>query len=147
MKETIAACRTLLLRDLAAFAGEIRSFPEEGLWEVWGAVHNSAGNLGLHIAGNLRHYVGLGIGQIPYERQRDREFADKGLPKETVLAGLETARQVVSEALEDYSPEQWSAPYPDLSPWQGKTQGEVLLTLLAHLNYHLGQLNYLRRLY
>ncbi len=147
MNETITTCRSLLLRDLATVAREIRDFPEESLWAIRGSVSNSAGNLGLHIAGNLRHYVGLGIGQIPYTRQRDREFADKDLPKETVLNGLETAHQVVSQALDNYSAEQWSAPYPDLSPWQGKTQGEVLLILLAHLNYHLGQLNYLRRLY
>jgi uncharacterized damage-inducible protein DinB len=135
------------LRDLDKFIAEIEAFPtEESLWRTGGDVNNPAGTLALHIAGNLQHFIGANLGATGYVRRRDLEFSMRGVPKSELLAGLQRARAVVEQVLGGLDDAQLTAVFPSDHFGENRSTQHALLHLLAHLSYHLGQLNYLRRL-
>lgn len=135
----------MLLRDLHTLYQEISLCVESELWVTKGDIKNPIGTLGLHIAGNLRHYIGMGIGHTGYIRNRPLEFADRSATRQQILDGLAAAKEEVIAALGTLKDSDLGNPYPDISPWSDKTIGHVLLLLITHLSYHLGQVNYLRR--
>jgi len=137
----------LMKRDLALFIEEIERFPEDKLFDTPDGIANSGGNLGLHLAGNISHYIGTGLGQSGYVRDRDREFAAKDVPRQVICEELYEAAHVMDETLSRLRDDQLKESFPDLKPWGGMSIGFVLGQLLAHLNYHRGQLNYLRRIF
>lgn len=136
----------IILRDLEKFKEEIRLFPDERLWSVQGDIKNSAGNLALHIAGNLKTFIGAVLGNTGYVRQRDKEFSDKNISKEALLAGLDETAAIVKKTLSELTDEQMMQVYPFEKFKEAATTLYVLTHLTAHLNYHLGQVNYLRRI-
>ncbi len=50
---------------------------DEAFWSIPDGVANSAGNLCLHLLGNLNHYVGAKLGETGYVRDRPSEFSSK----------------------------------------------------------------------
>lgn len=137
----------ITLRDLEKFKEEIRLFPDDRLWSVQGDIKNSAGNLALHLTGNLKHFIGAMLGNTGYVRQREKEFFDTNISKEQLLQGLNEAGAVVSQALAAFPEEKLSAIFPIEFAGRQITTFQMLLHLTTHLNYHLGQVNYLRRLH
>ncbi len=134
-------------RDLLRLRNEIAAFrQEEHLWQTAGQVTNAAGNLGLHLVGNLCTYIGKNLGNIPYTRDREAEFAARNVPQEVLLAQIETTRQRVHTALQQVEVQALGRPYPEDVFGTEMTTGFFLLHLLAHLSYHTGQINYLRRI-
>lgn len=132
---------------LELLKNEIEAFPDDkALWFVPAGISNSPGNLALHIAGNLQHFIGSILGKSGYIRQRDLEFSNKGLKKAEVLAELAKARSITILVLDSLSATDKSRDYPE--PFKGKTLcvDDALSHLLAHLAYHTGQVNYLRRM-
>ncbi|MFN0189495.1 MAG: DinB family protein [Bacteroidia bacterium] len=126
---------------------EIEAFPNDAsLWMVPKGVTNSPGNLALHLAGNLQHFVGALLGNTGYVRDRDLEFSLKGQSKDFVLEQIEKAHQVVKTTLSSMTEAQENEIFP--SDFKGKmVKVSVALShLLAHLAYHNGQINYLRRM-
>lgn len=126
---------------------EIESFPNDAsLWMIPKGVSNSPGNLALHLAGNLQHLIGALLGNTGYVRDRDLEFSLKGQSKEYVLEQIEKAHTVVHDTLSSMTEEQENEIFP--SDFKGKTVkvSVALSHLLAHLAYHNGQINYLRRM-
>ena len=78
------------------YPGKIRlaltAMPADRLWHRAHASSNSAGNLVLHLAGNVRQWIVSGVGGAPDSRQRDAEFAARdGADLATLLATLESA--------------------------------------------------------
>ncbi len=126
---------------------EVEGFPDDqSLWAIHEGISNSPGNLALHIAGNLQHFLGAILGKSGYVRQRELEFSVKGLSKSQVLGELEKARSIVIKVLSPLTPEDKLKNYPE--DFKGKTLciDDALAHLLAHLAYHTGQVNYLRRM-
>lgn len=135
------------LRDIDKLISEIDAFPtEESLWQIGGDVKNPAGTLGLHLAGNLQHFIGAVLGGTGYVRNRDLEFSARGVPKMEILAGLRTARNVVDTVLSDMNDAQLAGTFPASHFGENSSTLHALLHLLSHLGYHLGQVNYLRRM-
>ena len=135
-------------RDIDKLKAEISMFKEEAhLWQVTGSISNAAGNLCLHLAGNHCHFTGLHIGKTPYDRNREAEFSLKDIPVETLISKIDQARAVVIGALEKMQEEDLEKEFP--LEWNGekKTIGFMLVHLSSHLGYHLGQINYLRRMF
>ncbi len=133
-------------RDLLRLHKEIAAFrQEEHLWQTAGQVPNPAGNLGLHLVGNLCTYIGKNLGNIPYARDREAEFATRNVPQPVLLAQIETTRQRVHATLQQMESGALRQPYPEDVFGHEMTTGFFLLHLLAHLSYHTGQINYLRR--
>ena len=137
----------LFERDLNKTKKEIKSYKKESdLWLVPSGINNTAGNLALHIAGNLQHFIGHVIGKSDYARLRDAEFGDKDVPKAKILAQLDAAILSIKIALDAIPEESLSDAYPHNVLGEPLTIGHFLIHLQGHLNYHLGQINYHRRL-
>lgn len=137
----------LFQRDLEKLKQELQALTiEENLWIVDKEISNSAGNLTLHIFGNLRHFIGLDFGGIAFERNREREFGAKGIPLSVLLLELEDVKKIVSTSLLGLNPIRLGD--KSLHDFFGHqmTIGFFLIHLYGHLNYHLGQVNYHRRL-
>ncbi len=136
----------ILCRDLRCLAKEVGLYPDDAsLWRTLPGLANSGGNVALHVAGNLRYFVGATFGATRYVRQREQEFAQREGRREEVRALLEATILDVETGLRALTPEQLAAPFP--APLMGlhPPTSRVLLHLAAHLAFHLGQVGYLRR--
>lgn len=138
---------TLFRRDLAKLIQQIEGFrDDESLWQVLPGVSNSAGSLALHLQGNLREYVGRQLGQLPYVRNRPLEFSARGLSRREVCAQLTELKDTIPMVIENLSEEQLEMEYPEVVLEAATSTREFLIHLYGHLNWHLGQVNYLRRI-
>lgn len=134
-------------RDLLKVIEELNAYPNEAdIWTVKGGINNSAGNLCLHIIGNLNHFIGATLGKSAYIRDRDLEFSAKNVPRKDMIAELEKTMTVVSWVLRGMTDAKFEADFPLEKHGKIVSTVNMLLHLLAHLNYHLGQINYHRRL-
>ncbi len=137
----------LFLRELNKLEEELSLYNDETkIWKVSGEVSNSAGNLTLHICGNLQHFIGAILGQTGYERKRDLEFSTKNIPREELKLKIEKTKAIVASTLKNLHEEDLNQIYPVLKSGREMTTAHMLAHLLTHLNYHLGQINYHRRL-
>jgi uncharacterized damage-inducible protein DinB len=143
----IDTLKTLFQRDLTKLKLEIESYQNESnIWQIDKAISNSAGNLCLHLIGNLNTYIGAQIGKTNYIRNRELEFSDTNVPKAILIAQIETTMQTVNDSLALLTDADLNKEYPILV-FEAKTSTEFLLIhLTTHLAYHLGQINYHRRL-
>lgn len=143
----VETLKLLFRRDLERLKQEIDSYQEETkIWCVEEGIANSAGNLCLHLVGNLNTYIGAELGKTGYVRQRELEFSQKGISKAELLATVEDTIAIIDKALDIVTSEQLAQQYPILV-FQEMTSTEYLLVhLTTHLTYHLGQINYHRRL-
>jgi len=139
--------KKLFNRDLSKLKSEIEAYQkEENLWLIDHGIANPAGNLCLHLVGNLNTYIGAILGGTDYVRNRELEFTLKDIPKQELINMIEATIGVVSKTLDQVSKEQMDNEYPILV-FEEKTSTEFFLVHLAtHLTYHLGQINYHRRL-
>ena len=143
----IASVRTLLLRDLSALRREVEAYPEEPqLWACPPGISNAAGTLTLHCAGNLQHYIGARLGGPGYVRDRSAEFARRDVPREELLAEVDRALAAVEGALDRLDRATLPADYPEPVGGRTITTGLFLVHLATHLTYHLGQVDYHRRM-
>ena len=134
-------------RDIANLRAEVEAYQaEEDLWLVTGEITNSAGNLCLHICGNLQHFIGATLGQTGYVRNRDLEFSADGVSRAEVLAGINAAHRSVIDTLSKIDESTLSENYPIQVFGHPMTTGFFLVHLATHLDYHLGQINYHRRI-
>jgi hypothetical protein len=137
---------SLYKRDIRKLIEEINSFQtEENLWKTHGSIKNSSGNLALHIIGGLNYLIGATLFNTGYIRDRDREFTDKGIDRNLIIKQLEELIPMIEETLNQLGSDKMYAAYPRFFDKEGATNSYVLTQLLLHLNYHLGQVNYLRR--
>lgn len=137
---------TWYLRDINKLKEEISLFTkEENLWQTKGDVKNCAGNLALHLIGNLKFFIGTQLGNTGYVRKRDNEFNDKNVPKTTLLKEIDEVIIIVEKVLLTISDEKFDTEYPVEFLGSKRTIGEILFIFYGHFNYHLGQINYLRR--
>lgn len=134
-------------RDLSRLLQEVESFPDDAsIWRVPPGVSNSAGNLVLHLEGNLREFIGRALGGLPFDRKRDAEFSTTGLSRGELRSRVNRLREIIPPAIRQLTIESLGAIQPvPLSQKQVSTF-QYLLLLYAHLSYHLGQIDYLRRI-
>lgn len=143
----IETLKILFTRDLSKLRSEIELYKEEeNIWKIEQNISNSAGNLCLHLVGNLNTYIGKEIGKSNYVRNRELEFSLKNVPRKELLRKIDDTIDVVGKSLEGLDKNTLENEYPVLV-FDKKTSTEYLLIHLAtHLTYHLGQINYHRRL-
>ena len=102
----------LFSRDLTKVKEEITSFSSENaLWLTAEGINNSAGNLSLHISGNLQHFFGAVLGGTDYVRDRDFEFSGK-VSRQELLDDLEAAEKSVIETLAKIKQEDFEKDFP-----------------------------------
>jgi hypothetical protein len=143
----IQSIRTIIERDLNKLEQEIGLYPsEETIWSISGEIKNSGGNLCLHLCGNLQHFIGAILGKTGYVRNRDHEFSAKGIPRSQLIAEIQQTKKSVGNTLGSLNPSVLLTEYPVKVFEAAMTTQHFLIHLTAHLEYHLGQINYHRRL-
>jgi uncharacterized damage-inducible protein DinB len=143
----VMTIRAILLRELRAVRREIEAYPDQAaLWTVPPGIGNSAGNLALHLAGNLRHFIGARLGDTGYVRNRDAEFARRNVDRGEILEELDAARSAIEQAFDGLTDATLTAAYPEQIAKATVRTDEWLVHLVAHLGYHLGQIDYHRRI-
>lgn len=143
----IEILKQLFKRDLEKLKTEISSFKNErNIWKISGDVKNSAGNLTLHLCGNLQHFVGGVLGKSGYVRHRDEEFSRRNVRLKELIDEIDITAKVVEISLNELEEELMQAKFPINVFGYEMTTEYFLIHLTTHLNYHLGQINYLRRL-
>ena len=139
--------QSFLLRELRSLRRELQRYPDEAsLWSTPAGLPNSAGTLALHIAGNLQHYIGAQLGESGYVRDREREFSARNVPRSQILAEIDAAEQAIRTTLPRLTPEQLAADYPETVGGVRLRTDAYLLQVTVHLAYHLGQIDYHRRM-
>lgn len=145
LKESL---KSLFTRDLNKLKSEIEQYKnEQVIWQIDKAVLNSAGNLCLHLVGNLNTFVGGELGKTGYVRDRPLEFSQKNVPRAELISKIENTIKVVNDALDQLTDADMERDYPMVKVVEGGSSiGFMLIHLSTHLAYHVGQINYHRRL-
>ena len=138
---------TLFEKELDTLKSEIAAYAsDEQLWKVQDGINNSGGNLCLHLTGNLQHFIGATLGESGFIRNREAEFKLKNIPRQKLLEEIDNARQAVTDTLEQVSKKELESEYPIQVLGEPMSTQYFLIFLLKHLSYHIGQINYHRRL-
>lgn len=144
LKETLIE---IFERDLQKLKTEINLYrDEDNLWLVKDGISNSAGNLCLHLVGNLNHFIGATLGNTGYVRHRDDEFSLKNILRQDLVLNIENCIIIVKETLSKLTPDSLEKDFPLEKHDKIVSTTHMLVHLLGHLSYHLGQINYHRRL-
>jgi len=137
----------LFARDIARLIQELQAFPDTAsVWKTAPGVTNAAGTLALHLEGNLREYIGRQLGQIAFTRDRPLEFSARAVERDALIARLEAVKAQIPAVIAALSDAQLDAIYPENVIGKPITTRQFLIHLEGHLNYHLGQVDYLRRI-
>jgi hypothetical protein len=140
------ALAALLTRELRCIQRELERYPAEAqIWQAHPALPNTSGTLALHAAGNLLHFIGAVFGDTGYERDRDAEFQRRDVSRAELLRTLAEAVDVVGRTLPGITEAQLEDWYPFPVAGRRIRSGEFLMHLAVHLAYHLGQIDYHRR--
>jgi len=143
----INTLKTLFTRDLNKLKSEIEQYHNESdIWKIQKGISNSAGNLCLHLVGNLNTYIGNVLGKTNYTRNRELEFSLKNIPKSELIKKIEETIEIVNNALDQVSEEELKMDFPVLVLKEKTSTEFILIHFTTHLAYHLGQINYHRRL-
>jgi uncharacterized damage-inducible protein DinB len=137
----------LFARDLDKLIAEVNMCKRDGnLWRIAGDVKNSAGNLCLHIIGNLQHFIGAVIGETGYIRDREAEFSTTAVSRDILLSALLETKEIVIDSLQKLDRNKLQEIYPIDVFGEKMSYEYFMIHLIGHLNYHLDQINYIRRL-
>jgi len=138
---------SLFNRDLDKLKSELKAYQDfSNCWRIEPNISNSAGNLALHLIGNLNHFVGATLGNTGYLRKRDMEFSQKDIPSTALLEQIDDTKEMIRSVLLTLSKEELESEFRR-NPFEvNMTTEYFLMHLLTHLSYHLGQINYHRRL-
>lgn len=143
----IETLKSLFDRDLNKLKLEIESYQNESqIWTIDKNISNSAGNLCLHLIGNINNFIGAEIGKTGYVRNRPLEFSLKDVPRSELISKIDETILVVNNTLDTLTESDLEAIYPQIVFEKEMTTGFFLVHLSTHLAYHLGQINYHRRL-
>jgi uncharacterized damage-inducible protein DinB len=137
----------VLVRDASTLRDELLAYPEEQqIWAMPPGIKNSAGTLVLHLCGNLQHFVGALFGGTGYVRNRGAEFSRRDVPRAELLTECDAALDAVTRGIARLTDDALSRPFPDQLAGATLPTGLALLHMATHLAYHLGQVDYHRRL-
>jgi len=139
--------RKVFIKDLEKLKEEIGLYrSEQSIWKIEKQIANSAGNLCLHLVGNLNTYFGAVIGKTGYIRNREQEFSLKNIPQKELVSMVENTITMLDKVMKSMNDDELKEEYPLLVLKEKTTSGYFLFHLSSHLGYHLGQINYHRRL-
>lgn len=139
--------KDLLLRYLNQLNKEISSYKNEAdIWKLVEGISNSPGNLCLHLCGNLQHFIGALIGKTSYLRNRDAEFSKKNVSRHDLLMEINITEEMIAHVFDSLKEDDLKKPFPDKTFGENTTNGGAIVECEAHFTYHLGQINYHRRI-
>jgi hypothetical protein len=121
------------------------AMPADRLWWRPNESSNSAGNLVLHLCGNVTQWIVGGVGREPNERDRDHEFrAEGGLDAGGLIAHLDRTLERVDGVLAHLSPETLL----EERDIQGRhtTVLAAIYHVVEHFSAHTGQIIWLGKM-
>ena len=98
----------------------------------------------MHLVGNLNHFIGATLGATGYVRNREFEFTGKNVAREQMLKSIDETIVMLKQVLPNIDSTELAKDFPLTFLGQHPT-GHYLLHFYGHFTYHLGQINYLRR--
>ena len=118
---------------------------EKEIWWRPNTASNAAGNIVLHLCGNLRQWIISGLGGAPDMRARDTEFSERGpIPRRMLIKQLKTTVREACETIDRLSAETL---LQDFSIQGFHVSGLVaILHVYEHFAYHAGQIAYITKL-
>lgn len=142
-----ASIAVILLRDVRTLRRELETYPDERqIWAEPAGITNSGGTLALHLVGNLRHFIGARLGGTDYQRDRPAEFARRDVPRGELLAEVALLEGELTRALAGLDSARLEDTFPEEIAGLRLPTGQYLVHLVAHFTFHLGQLDYHRRI-
>ena len=139
--------RGVFVRDLRGLRRALEVYPDEAdIWRTPPGISNAGGTLALHLVGNIRTFIGAVLGHSGYVRDREAEFARRNVPRAELLALVDEAIEAVKTYMPKVTEADLEKPYPVAVAGYTITTGDFLLHLVSHLGYHLGQVDYHRRI-
>jgi len=143
----VEAVTAILDRDLRALARQVEAYPDDAaLWRTPDGAPNSAGTLVVHLAGNIQHYLGAHLAGTAFVRDRPGEFSARDVPRAALLRQIEAAQAAVRSAAKRSGDRALDEDFPEIVGGMRVATGEYLIHLVSHFAYHLGQVDYHRRL-
>ncbi|OPZ20707.1 MAG: DinB superfamily protein [candidate division BRC1 bacterium ADurb.BinA364] len=137
----IAECERKLFAEYSPRLGKcLGLLSEEELWRRPNDATPSAGNLVLHLCGNVRQWIGAGLGGEPDTRNRSREFEERGpVAIDALLALLDETLGAARECIRAQTAERLL----EMRAVQGfhKSRLAILIHVVEHFAYHLGQIS------
>lgn len=144
---SVHALRAVILRDLRSLAREVEAYPDnETLWRAMPGVANAGGTLVLHLVGNLRHFIGAVLGGSGYLRDREAEFMRRALTRRELGLLVDKACRELEQAFDKLEGDALDKSFPEKVAGRSLDTDVFLVHLAAHLGYHLGQIDYHRRM-
>ena len=139
--------KDLFKRDLQKLKLEWTLYSnEDNIWKTDGDISNCGGNLCLHLVGNLKIFIGGVLNNSGYIRKRELEFSAKNIPRDVMITMVDETIEDVLNTLNKLSEQDLLKEYPVMVFKNPQSTGYFLIHLSTHLGYHLGQINYHRRL-
>jgi len=144
-----AVLDSLRARIARVFPAQIRqcveALDDEQIWWRPNEGENSVGNIVLHVCGSLNHYLNRQIGGIPYERDREAEFAERRhIPKTELLQIFDDMVAKAEQTFERLTPERLGDPSPEPKMYQVVVQD--LIGIATHLANHAGQVLWITKM-
>jgi uncharacterized damage-inducible protein DinB len=149
-----SAIARIFLDEAASFLQEdflpkiekcIGALREEDVWWRSSETENSAGNLLLHLAGNVRQWIVSGMGGAADVRERPKEFAARGgITKDEALERLRATVAEACAVLRRLDPADLSAD----KKIQGFSRSGLasVFHVVEHFSYHTGQIAFITKL-
>jgi uncharacterized damage-inducible protein DinB len=117
----------------------------EQIWWRPNESSNSIGNLILHLSGNVRQWIGSGLGSLPDHRKRQIEFderrpIDKERLVSDLLSNMAIAKSIISEVTTaDLLKKRAVQTFQE-------TGVTILIHVTEHFSYHTGQIAYITKM-
>ncbi|NQY09091.1 MAG: DinB family protein [Flavobacteriales bacterium] len=141
------ALSKLFDKNLNQLEKELSAYKNADLiWVKENDVNNAPGNLCLHLTGNLQHFIGATLGNTGYVRDRENEFTCTNVSLNDLKIEIAAAKKAVTETLANLSQSDLDSSFPIEVFGHDMTTEYFMIHLQGHLNYHLGQISYHRRL-
>lgn len=119
---------------------------DEDLWQRANEASNSIGNLVLHLSGNVQQWIIGGVGDLPYHRDREHEFGERGgITREQLLIRLKETLAKADQVLAQVDPDKLL----ERKEIQGNdvTVMQAILRIVQHFGLHTGQIMLLTKQY
>jgi uncharacterized damage-inducible protein DinB len=123
----------------------LQSLSEEEIWWRPNEVSNAAGNIVLHLCGNIRQWVLSGLGEARDLRERDKEFSERGpIPRQALIELLKNTIEDANRVIETAPVSMLSREF-DIQGYH-VTGATAVTSVYEHFAYHAGQVIYLTKL-
>ena len=142
----ISEARSLLLTDyLPKLERCAAALSDQQIWWRANLQSNSIGNLLLHLSGNVRQWIVVGLGGSPDQRDRDAEFAQRDIiPRDELIKRLRQTLNEVDATLAAFDAhrllERFTIQKSDVSALA------AIFHVVEHFSMHTGQIILLTKL-